>query len=174
MNRSTDRQPFLPDEDGFAGWTYCYNLPLLARRVHDILAVIEMANLDAVEAQQIDLIGLGPTGAWVAAALVQSRGSIERAAIDTAEFRFGELTDVYGANFFPGAVKYGDVPGLLALAAPTRLWLAGESDESLASVKASYASLECPEQLTIYSGQPSTNPRAAVSWLLGQRHFKGS
>jgi hypothetical protein len=44
-----------------------------------------------------------------------------RAAIDTSGFRFAQLTDVYDAGFLPGAAKYGDLPGLLALAAPARL-----------------------------------------------------
>jgi hypothetical protein len=53
---------------------------------------------------------------------------VSRAALDTQGFRFADLTDVYDVNFLPGAVKYGDVPGLLALAAPTRLILAGEPE----------------------------------------------
>jgi hypothetical protein len=45
------RQRWLENEEGFAGWTYCYNLPLFARRVHDILAVVEVAR-----SQQISLL----------------------------------------------------------------------------------------------------------------------
>ena len=164
--KSINRQRSLPAEEAFAGWTYCYNLPLLARRVHDVLAVIEMVRLDAAESKPIDLVGLGPAGVWAAGALVQAQGSIERATIDTDGFRFEKLTDVYGEHFLPGAVKYGDVPGLLALAAPTRLWVASENDRTLRIVKAAYASTESPEHLTIYSGRQNTNRRAAVEWLL--------
>ena len=41
-------------------------------------------------------------------------------------------------NLLPGVVKYGDLPGLLSLAAPSRLWLAGEGSEVPAIVAASY------------------------------------
>jgi hypothetical protein len=118
------RQRWLEGEEGFCGWTYCYNLPLVARRVHDILAVA------AAEKNQhgtaVDLVAFGPAAAWAAGALVQSPGAIAGAALDAQGFRFADVRDVYDANFLPGAVKYGDLPGLLALAAPTTLWLASE------------------------------------------------
>ncbi|MHC4170089.1 MAG: hypothetical protein ACYSWQ_24330, partial [Planctomycetota bacterium] len=31
-----ERQRWLTNEEGYAGWTYCYNLPVFARRVHDV------------------------------------------------------------------------------------------------------------------------------------------
>ena len=46
--------------------------------------------------------------------------------MDTEGFRFSTTT-LYDPNFLPGAVKYGDMPTLLALTAPTPLWLAGEA-----------------------------------------------
>ena len=36
-------------------------------------------------------------------------------------FRFGDITEIRDVNLLPGAVKYGDVPALLALCAPTPL-----------------------------------------------------
>lgn len=48
-------------------------------------------------------------------------------AVDTEGFRFS-TTGIYDPNFLPGAVKYGDLPTLLALTAPTPLWLAGEAN----------------------------------------------
>jgi hypothetical protein len=47
-------------------------------------------------------------------------------AVDTEGFRFA-TAGLHDPGFLPGAVKYGDLPTLLALTAPTPLWLAGEA-----------------------------------------------
>ncbi|MCP4261163.1 MAG: acetylxylan esterase [Planctomycetes bacterium] len=117
--RSNKQQRWLPGEEAFAGWTYCYNLPLFARRVHDILAVIALLRLNDFETSQIDIVGLNGTGPLVAAAVAQAQGAVTRAAIDTSGFRFADLKDVYDVNFVPGAAKYNDLPGVLAAGAHT-------------------------------------------------------
>ena len=122
------RQRCLENEEGFAGWTYCYNLPLFARRVHDLLALA--ASLKNDRGGAIEIIGMGPAAAWSAAAVVQSGGAITRAALAPLGFRFADINDVYDVNFLPGAVKYGDLPRLLSLAAPTPLWLAAEGQSA--------------------------------------------
>ena len=61
-----------------------------------------------------------------AAALARCDGVVNRAALDTRGFRFGKLTDYRDASFLPGGAKYGDLPGMLSLAAPTKLWLGGK------------------------------------------------
>lgn len=157
------RQRSLPGETGFGGWTYCYNLPLFARRVHDVLAIIQFAHRSN-EATDIDLIGLKQAGPVVAAAVVQSPVRINRVAVHTTGFRFEEVNDVYDARFLPGAAKYGDLPGLLSLAAPTNLWLAGEriSDDSI--IRATWLASGKPDRLTIYSGERVE--RDAVDWLV--------
>jgi hypothetical protein len=76
----------------------------------------------------VHLIGLDSTGIWAAAARALAGGAIDRAAIGTGGFRFAKLTAIDDVNFLPGAVKYGDVPALLALSAPGELWVAGERD----------------------------------------------
>jgi hypothetical protein len=143
------RQRWLAGEEGHCGWTYCYNLPLFAKRVHDILAVIEAYKPDEndKDAVPLEIVARGPAAIWAAAAIVQSRGAVGRAALDTQGFRFAQLTDVYDVNFLPGAVKYGDVPGLLALAAPTSLLLAGER-ELPEIVVAAYRAAGKPARLT--------------------------
>ena len=122
------RQRWLDGEEGHCGWTYCYNLPLFAKRVHDILALIEANKTGGGRDRPVEILARGNAAAWAAAAVVQSRGKVSRAALDTRGFRFAQLTDVYDADFLPGAVKYGDLPGLLALAAPTALLLGGERE----------------------------------------------
>jgi hypothetical protein len=110
-----------------------------------------------------DIIGLRQAGPLVAAAVVQSSGRIDRAAIHIDRFRFAKLTDVYDTRFLPGAAKYGDIPGLLSLAAPTRLWLAGEQATEDCIISATWRSSGKPDRLTNYSG--GNIERAAVEWL---------
>lgn len=159
------RQRWLEGEEAFAGWTYCYNLPLAARRAHDIMAVIEMCKRESPSAT-IDLVGFGAAGVWTALALTQSDDEVDRAAIDTQGFRFAMLTDVYDVNFLPGALKYGDVPGLLALIAPTKLWLAGEGRQLPPVVAAAYKAAGTLDELTVPAAESAATAGAAVEWLL--------
>ncbi len=130
----SERQPFLSGEQAHCGWTYCYNQPVFAKRVHDLLATIAvLSDRQSVFAREtgqrklpLEILARGSAAVWAAAAIAQSDGAVDHAALDTQGFRFTSLSDVYDINFVPGAVKYGDVPGLLSLAGPTRLTLAGE------------------------------------------------
>jgi hypothetical protein len=158
-----ERQRWLLNEEGYAGWTYCYNLPVFARRVHDILAVIA-----SVKGAEVDVVGLDGAGHLVAAAVAQSQGAVARAAIDTNGFRFAGLDDVYDINFMPGAAKYDDLPGLLALAAPARIWLAGEGIEAPPIVKAAFAAAGKAENLTTSSEASKDSAEQAVEWLLSE------
>jgi len=162
------QQRWLPDEEAFAGWTYCYNLPLFARRVHDILAVIALVKRGGVESNEIDVVGSNGAGLLVAAAVAQAQGAVARAAINTEGFRFADLKDVYDVNFMPGAAKYDDVPGLLALSAPTRLWLAGEGETAPLIVNAAFIAAGEPTNLATFSGESRDVAEAAVEWLLSR------
>jgi hypothetical protein len=162
--RAPERQRWLPGEEAFAGWTYCYNLPLVARRAQDVLAAMEAGRSDTT-IQSVDLVGLGGAGKWAALALAIAGGSVDRAAIDTIGFRFATLNDVYSADFLPGAVKYGDLPGALALAAPTRLWLAGETGAGLMLVRSAYQAAGEPARLTVSTDDPAKVLESAINWL---------
>ena len=156
------RNRHLPNEEGFAGWTYCYNLPLFARRVHDVLAV---ARYFKQHGHEVDVVGTSGAGHWVSAAIGLSRESFDRAAIDTSGFRFANLKDVYDADFLPGAVKYGDLPGLLALAAPLPLWISGEA-KTPAVVEVAYDASGKAKHLTLHVGNRASATSAAVKWLM--------
>ena len=53
---------------------------------------------------------------------------VDHAVIDTGGFRFKDLTSWRDPLFLPGAVRYGDVPGLLGLNSPHPLCVLGEGD----------------------------------------------
>ncbi|MCH7729638.1 MAG: acetylxylan esterase, partial [Planctomycetes bacterium] len=110
----------------YAGYTFGYNQTLFASRAHDILTLIKFVHGDEHQPKQIHLVGVNGAGPWVAAARAQAGAVINRAAIDTFGFRFADLTTYKDINFLPGAVKYGDLPALLALSAPNNLFIAGE------------------------------------------------
>jgi dienelactone hydrolase len=101
----------------YAGFTYGYNYPLFVLRVHDVLSTIAAVRDRKAGDGRICLAGLGSAGAWASAAAAQAGDALDRVAVDT-KFRFENVKDLGDPNLLPGAVKYGDVDALLALAKP--------------------------------------------------------
>ncbi len=166
--QAVTRNRWIDGEPSHAGWTYCYNRTLFAQRVHDVLAVIAFAKSRQTSSAKVDIVGCDGAGPWVAAACAFARDHIDHAAIDTRGFRFAELTDVFDANFLPGGAKYHDLPGMLALAAPVKLWLAGETSESHRNVRAAYQAADAAANLFIATPKSVHSSQAAVAWLLSQ------
>jgi hypothetical protein len=115
----------------------------------------------------VDVVGLGGAGHWVAAARAIAGSAIDRAAIDTAGFRFANVGRIHDPDFLPGGAKYGDLPGIIALSAPHALWLAGENQATAAPISAAYQAAKS-DDLTIHQGKSETSEAAAVAWLLKQ------
>ena len=111
---------------GFAGYTFGYNYPLFSQRVRDIMTMISFVRNYEAKPERVHLAGFGSSAGTLAAAARAFAGDqIDRAALDTRGFRFATLTEFNHPDFLPGAVKYGDVPALLALAAPGRVVAGG-------------------------------------------------
>ena len=146
----------------FAGYTHGFNHPLFARRVHDILSVIDFVNDHERKSKSIDLVGLAGAGHWAAAARAMSGDIVNRAVIDTDGFRFIQLNDIRDPNFLPGGVKYNDLPGIIAVSAPAPLWLAGEGKEGQIFINSFYQTAGASDQITIGNGEV----KDAVAWLL--------
>ena len=68
-------------------------------------------------------------------------------------------------QFLPGAVKYGDLPGALSLAAPHPLLLLGEPCAPR-RVAACYAAQGVSKNLQTDAATGATAPAAAVRWIL--------
>ena len=154
----------------FAGFTFGYNHPLFAQRVHDILNLIAQARglgpllvpaEGTAKPTRIHLIGTGGAGPWVAAAAAVAEGFNGRVYADTGGFRFAELTSYRDPNFLPGAVKYGDLPGLLALLAEHPLWLAGEKTAPEKVTKAFETS-----KTEVKTSSEGALTKEAIEWLL--------
>ena len=110
-------------------YTYGYNHPLFAQRVHDVLSALHFAR-NAEPKAALSLVGLGATGPIAAAARALSGDAVDAAVIDTGHFRFADVADYRAANFLPAAAKYGDLPGLLTLAAPRPVFVIGEGESA--------------------------------------------
>ncbi len=113
-------------------YCYGYNDSAFARRVHDLLTLVAAARDHATHpSRRIVLVGEGGAGHWVAGAVAAASSTlggrctppIDAVAIVTDGFRFDALPDIWHADFLPGAVKYGDLPGLLAMASPLPMWI---------------------------------------------------
>src|SRR5204862_5851292 len=111
--------------------------------------------------------GLDGAGPWVAAARAQGGEAIDQAVIDTGGLRFGNVLDLHDPNFLPGGAKFGDIPALLALGAPGRTWVAGETAEGLALGRSQYEALRADKNLTRFTGEAQQVRSAALEWLLG-------
>jgi hypothetical protein len=113
----------------FAGYTFGYNHSLFAQRVHDVLRIVSLVQNHERKPEGITLVcldGAGPIA--VAAASIAPKGAINKLAVNTSGFRFSKLLDYRDPNFLPGGAKYGDIPAMLALAAPAKLLLFGEAE----------------------------------------------
>jgi dienelactone hydrolase len=164
--------PVVSNRREYAGYTFGYNHTVFAQRVHDILAMIDRipqcVNVTTENdfAAKICLVGVDGAGPLAAAALAQAGDAVHKAAIDTGGFRFVDLNSYRDPNFLPGAVKYGDLPALLALAAPRPLWIAGEDGGTPDLVTSCYSAAGQPQGVTSFSGKNEDVPLAAVEWLL--------
>jgi hypothetical protein len=161
---AVDQQRVVKNPREFAGFTFGYNNPLFVQRVHDVLTLIAFVSGDDHEPKEVNLIGTGGAGPIVAAARAIAGKAVNKAAVDTAGFRFENLGSFRDVNFVPGAVKYGDLPGLLSLSAPYPLWIGGEISVP-AIVKQTYQSAGQPEQLQS-AGSRLDTLNAAVDWLV--------
>jgi dienelactone hydrolase len=149
----------------YAGYTLGYNSALFAQRAHDILTLAAFCQNYAGQKPAVDVLGAGAAAAWAAAARAQAPAAIARAALDTDGFRFTKLRSTQDVNFLPGAAKYADLPGILALGAPGSLLLAGEGDMPPGLVSAAYTAAGARGNLESYTGAPEGKLSAAVKWL---------
>jgi len=161
----TDASPKSKKLGDYAAFKHAYNHSLFARRAHDLLTVIRYATQQFGQAAGVALAGLDGAGPWVAAAAAQAREHLAVVALDTGGFRFGNLVDLQHEDFLPGGAKYGDVPALLALSAPVKLWVAGEPDAALELPRRIYQGAAA-QQLTRYTGDREGTRASAVEWLL--------
>lgn len=98
-----------------ACYTYGYNDPTFVRRVHDVLTGISFVKNDHHGTEKIHLVGTEGAGAIVLAARTRAGDWVQKTAVNLEGFRFGNVNKLDSVDLVPGAVKYGDVEGLIGL-----------------------------------------------------------
>ncbi|HLJ10557.1 MAG TPA: hypothetical protein VKU82_05175, partial [Planctomycetaceae bacterium] len=110
--------------ESFVGYTFGYNRPLLSNRVRDILTVIGgTGRFPAFK--KLHLVGTGEAGPWVALARALAGDKIARSLADLHGFGFSQIKQLNDPMLLPGALKYGGIGGLAALAVPGESYLFG-------------------------------------------------
>ncbi len=159
----------LVDNRAAAAYTFGYNAPLVVQRAHDTLAAIRYARTLAGPSGRVTLVALdGAASAWAALARAHAGALVDASAFATGGFRFASVTSMEDAAFLPGGAKYGDLPALLTLAAPGRLWLAAEPAESVALLKDAYRAAGVPTALTVSKALGDRATHDALSWVVGE------
>jgi hypothetical protein len=159
-------QPRVKNPRESAAFTLGYNAPLFARRVHDLLTLVSFVVHDEHAPKETILVGTNGAGPLVAAARARSGGAVTRALVDTAGFRFGALKSIRDPDFLPGALKYGDLPGLLMLSAPQPLWLAGEEGKVPEAVAEAYKDAGSPDAVRSFGGASDEAVRKMIEALI--------
>jgi hypothetical protein len=142
----------------FAGYTLGYNHSLFAQRTHDVLTTWALAE-KVVPGAPVAIVGRQGGGRWVAAARAVADRPHHIAVVDTAGFRFADVGRWDHPDFLPGGAKYGDVAGMLAVAAPGLLWAANLTADQQQTVQAAYERLDEGDNLASTDGDP-------VEWVL--------
>jgi len=156
-----------PVNETYQGYTFGYNRTVLANRVRDLLtivsAVFEPRRGHGTRA--VKLVGTGEAGPWVLLAAGIAGERIDETIADARGFRFEAVTSTTSPMYLPGALKYGGLCGLTALAAPQKLTVAGMESipaDERKPLEAMYSATG--GALTLQDG--ALTPEAAVQLLL--------
>ncbi len=102
-------------DEGFPGYTFGYNRPLLAHRVRDVLTLVRAARHAGVKS--VHLVGTGDAGLPVLLARSVIDSDVDRCLADLHGFAFSSVKTVDDPRLLPGALKYGGLGGLTITAA---------------------------------------------------------
>ena len=89
--------------------------------------------------------------------------SVARTAVEVGSSRFRNVKDVTDPLYLPGALKYGDLPVLAALAAPGDLLLSGSPGFDASWLRDAYRASGRDASLQIVD--EALNAKQLVSWL---------
>jgi dienelactone hydrolase len=155
------RQPPVKD---YAGFTYGYNRTLLAQRVRDILTAVAVAR-GQEKTKTVHLVGFDKAGPWTLLARALAGSKVSRTAADVHRFRFEAVRSVSDEMMLPGALKYGGLPTLAALAAPGELFVHNERGTGVGrQLKLVYKAAGAADKLRTLA--EAVAPEKVVDWLL--------
>jgi dienelactone hydrolase len=161
---ATAKSPRTPINKQFAGYTFGYNRPLLAERVHDILTAVAYAQ--GRGAKVIHLVGQDSAGPWVVLARGLCGDAVQRTAADLNHFRFEKITDVNDDMMLPGALKYGGLLSLAGLAAPRELFVHNTTGSGpTAFLEAAYQTSHAAAK-NLHMQEKKADAEAVAGWVL--------
>ncbi len=151
-----------PEVDkNYAGFTFGYNRPLLANRVHDILTAVAFAR----DYKKIDLVGFEEAGPWVVLARGLCGDAVARTAADFNGFRYEKVRTTSDEMMLPGALKYGGLSAFAALAAPGELYVHHHQGTGSGPwLKGVYQAAGASDRLQRSS--PRLEPEKVAEWLV--------
>ena len=115
--------------------------------------------------RQVHLVGLEKAGPWVLLARGLCGDAVARTAADVNGFRFEKVRRLYDEMMLPGAVKYGGLPALAALAAPGELYVHNNRGTGIGHwLKASYGSAKAMDHL--HTNGDKVDPVTVAEWLV--------
>jgi dienelactone hydrolase len=148
----------------YAGFTFGYNRPLLANRVHDILTVIAFAQKE-MKADAIDLVGFEKAGPWALLARALCKDAVRRTLVDANLFDFTRVNSADDEMMLPGALKYGGLTTAAGLCAPAELLIHNAGRRSVeAMAEDVYRATGAPGRLTVVAGRMDRGK--IVDWLM--------
>jgi dienelactone hydrolase len=147
----------------YAGYTFGYNRPILAQRVHDVLTAVAYAK-GHEKTKIVHLVGWEKAGTWATLARGICGDAVQRTAVNCDNLRFADVHTTADEAMLPGAVKYGDLPAFLALAAPHELYIHNHGTGSYDCLKAAYSAAAAGEKLTINAEKQPADK--VLAWLL--------
>ena len=147
----------------YAGYTFGYNRPLLANRVHDLLTLVGFGQM--LKAKSISIVGWGSMGVVAVLAKALAGDAVAKLAADIDQFRFENIKDAGDANMLPGAVKYGGLGAFLALCAPGDAFVHNHQGSGIGKVaEAAYAAAGAKDKLT-RTGE-KVDELKVIEWLV--------
>ncbi len=112
-----NKNPLVKNPRQAPAYTYGYNHPLFAKRVHDVLTLVQFCRTnEAHPPKQVRLVAAGSGVPFALAAQFLAKRVLAAPQIADTDFRFATVTDWTDAHLLPGALKYGDIPALRKLA----------------------------------------------------------
>jgi hypothetical protein len=139
----------------YPGYTWCYNLPLLAHRAHDVLTALQYLAQEE-PSRPVTLVGLGDAAPAVVIAAALAHTSLAQVLVDGA-WDFDQIAALDDPNFLPRALRHGGLGAFAALISPITLHWLGEVPPG---IEALYAS----EGARVMGRDPE-NATAILDWL---------
>lgn len=107
-----EQTPTVANKREFAGYTHGYNHSVFAQRARKVLGHIRAATANGRSVKIVAPSGVEAIA--LAACAAGDADSVKTLQLANDDFRFADITSYRDPNFAPGAVKYGDLPGLVA------------------------------------------------------------